>query len=266
MRLIRFVVFGVTLALALAARNASAQSIQENLTFSILAQYEFTTNEVNANGDFTNSVYDSLHTILVGTHGVVKAIAVDLYGRDWTNWASASLLRVTNPTNGNEAIFMRVGDDLTNVSRFFGTSFSNNFTYDISNAFPALTNDIPTNYPIQLPIIRRQITNEASGVSITNTEQNGGMRFISLTTTNLVFNLLGVNLAALSNGRYTNVSARLDGVTYSNRVDTLLVSVVGSLYINTATNLFIAPIMPFAGPARGTFQTANVMFNHFPPP
>jgi hypothetical protein len=260
MRLFQFTLVGLALTLGLAARNARAQSIQEFLTFAITAEYEFTTNTVETD-TLTNS-YSTHRTLLVGTHNIVKAIAVDLFGDQWTNWNAATLLRRVNPTNGEEGIFMRYGDRFTNVSSFFGTSYLNDFTYDVSNAFPGLTN----NFTPQLPIFRGWVTNR-DGTLSTNTISLGNVRYISMNSTNLKFNLIGVNISALSNGQVTNVTGTVDGVHYSTEVDTLLVNSVGSLYINMATNLFNGtPFQPYAGTARGTFGTGIPGFSRFEGP
>jgi hypothetical protein len=261
MKLTRLAFLGLALALGLAARTAPAQSIQQPLLFSINAEYEYTTNATPNSETVTDDI-SVHHNLLVTTHGVVKAIAVDLFGRAWTNWISATLLRRVNPVDGTEGIFLRNGTKFTNVSSFFGDSFQNDFTEDVSNSFPGLTN----NFTPQLPVFHGSVSNGPAG-SFTNTISLGNVRFISLNTTNLKFNLIGVNLSTASNGRVTNVVGTVDQVRYSAQVDTLSVSVVGSLYINTATNLFDgAPFQPYSGPARGAFSTGQALFSIYPGP
>jgi hypothetical protein len=261
MKLIRLALVGLAVALGLAARTAPGQSVQEFLTFSINAEYEFMTNLTPNSVTLTNERYVQ-RSILVSTHNVIKAIAIDLFGQEWTNWSTATLLRRINPVDGTEGIFLHDGLRFTNVSSFFGTSFTNDFTYDVLNAYPALTN----NFTPQLPIFRGWITNEESGM-YTNTQSLGNVRFISLNTTNLKFNLIGVNLSVLGNGNVTNVEGTIDHVHYARQVDTIAVTGVGTLYINVATNLFDGtPFQPVSGPARGSFATMTPLFSIYPGP
>jgi hypothetical protein len=259
MRFIRLALVGLALSLGLAARNASAQSIQQPVTFAINAEFEVTTN-YSENDTLTN-YYSARRNVYVGTRNIVKAIALDLFGEKWTNWSAATILRRINPTNGEEAIFLRTDNYFTNISRFFGTSFSNNFTYDASMAFPGLTN----NFTPSLPVFHGWVTNK--GVeSFTNTISIGTVRYISLNTTNLKFNLVGVNISIFSNGKLTNVVGTVDHVQYSNDVDAISVNAVGSLYINMATNILVAPPRAYSGIARGSWSTGTPTFSRFPGP
>src|SRR5579862_7810498 len=140
MKLIRLALVILALVLGLAARNAPAQSVQQILTFSITAEYEYSTN-VLLDADTLTNTYSSHRTLLVGSHNIVKAIAVDLFGTAWTNWAAAYIVRRLNPTNGTEGMFLTVGEFPTNISSFFGTTYLDDFTHDASNAFPGLTNN-----------------------------------------------------------------------------------------------------------------------------
>lgn len=209
MKLIRLALVSLALAFSLAARNAPAQSIQQNLTFSILMDYQYTTNSVIDGGAVTN-YYSTVRTLLVTTHNVVRAIALDLFGDQSTNWDGANLVRRINPTNGAEGIFLRNGPNFTNgftnVSSFFGLTFTNDFTSGVSNAFPALTNNL-TNQ-LQLPVFHGWVTNSPSGLA-TNMLSLSDVFFLSLNTVNLKFNLVGVNLAALGNGRLPMSPAQL---------------------------------------------------------
>jgi hypothetical protein len=259
MRFIRLALVGLALSFGLVARTASAQSVQEYLSFYINAEFEVSTNSLE-NDTLTN--YYSVHrTVLVGTHNIVKAIAIDLFGDQWTNWNTANILRRVNPTNGEEGIFLRQGAKFTNVSSFFGNSYKNDFTYDALGAFPALTN----NFTPELPVFHGWVTNKGTGF-FTNTISLGNVRFISLNTTNLKFNLIGVNLSALGNGLQTNVVGAVDGVQYSDAVDSLAVNCVGSLYINMASNIFTSPFRPYSGIARGMWWSQYPGFSHYPGP
>jgi hypothetical protein len=259
MRFIRLALVGLALSLGLAARNASAQSIQQPITFAINAEFEIITN-YSENDTLTN-YYSTHRLVYVGTLNIVKAIALDLFGEKWTNWSAATILRRINPTNGEEGIFLRTGNYFTNISSFFGDSYKNGFTHDASNAFPGLTN----NFTPSLPVFRGWITNKG-GESFTNTFSLGTVRYLSLNTTNLKFNLIGVNISVLSNGRLTNVVGTVDHVQYSNDVDTILVNAVGSLYINMATNILVSPPQAYSGIARGSWSTGTPTFTRFPGP
>ncbi|MGO8700999.1 MAG: hypothetical protein ACLQVY_25185 [Limisphaerales bacterium] len=259
MRFIRLALVGLALSFGLAARNASAQSIQQPITFAINAEFEVTTN-YSENDTLTN-YYSARRNVYVGTLNIVKAIALDVFGEKWTNWSAATILRRINPTTGEEGIFLRTGNYFTNISRFFGTSFLNDFTSDAANAFPGLTN----NFTPSLPVFHGWITNKG-GESFTNTISIGTLRYLSLNTTNLKFNLVGVNFAIFSNGRLTNVVGTVDHVQYSNDVDAITVNAVGSLYINMATNILVAPPRAYSGIAHGSWSTGTPIFSRFPGP
>ena len=260
MKLIRLALATLALTLGLAALNASAQSSQQPLAFSILMEYQYETNTVIDAGAETNNP-STLRTLLITPRDVLKAIGVDLFGKEWTNWMGGSLVRRVNLTNGTEGIYLRNGAKFTNVSSFFGTSFTNDFSEGAPAAFPGLTNS----FSPQLPIFHGWVTNEGA-TNFTNIVSLSNVRFISLNTTNLKFNLIGVNLAALRNGRFTNVAGTTDGVHYSLPVDSLLVSAVGDVYINISTNLFTNAQIFVSGPARGTFGTGFPTYSHFAGP
>ncbi len=91
----------------------------------MLADYQtniFYTNLANPAGPLTNE-NSRIRTVLIATGNVVKALAVDLEGTNWTTWAGSVLVREVNLTNGNEGIFLRKNGIQTNVSSFFGGSF-----------------------------------------------------------------------------------------------------------------------------------------------
>lgn len=267
MRLIRLAFVTLALALGFAAQNASAattptptdESIQQLLTFSINVNYETTTNS-SENDTLTN--YSAIrHSILVSTHNVIKAITLDLFGREWTNWDTANIVRRVNPTNGAEGIYLRQGSTFIDISSFFGTSYLDDFTHDVFTACPGLTN----NFTPALPVFFGSFKDDG-GVLTSNTISLANIRYISLNTTNLKFNLLGVNLSALSSGRVTNVVSRVGDSLYTNQIDTILVNAVGSFYINIGTNIFTSPFQPHTGPARGTWTTLTPYVTPFPGP
>src|SRR5208282_2888143 len=96
---------------------------------------------------------------------VIKALAVDLEGTNFATWTGSFLVREVNLTNGNEGIFLRKAGKQTNVSSFFGLSYSNNFTGELTNEFPALN----TNLAI---VFTNTVTNGGSTNMFTNVFTN----------------------------------------------------------------------------------------------
>src|ERR1700722_15670472 len=122
-----------------AVPNAHSQTSQQKLTFSIFGQYQtnrFTTNSAHTQ---TNEM-ETINSMLISTACVVKAIAIDLAGPGWTNWANPSLVRETDLTNGVEGIFLVSGTNSADVSKFFGGSFSDDFTATVTNNFAGSPN------------------------------------------------------------------------------------------------------------------------------
>jgi hypothetical protein len=245
----RFLLAGLAAILSLMPIHARAQSARQNVAFSVLAQYQFETNDVP---DDPTVMHDYFHLILINSSNVVKAIAVDQFGTpDWTNWANAALVHRINLVTGEEGMFLSRGP-LTNefdVSSYFSGSYVSNFMSGTSSAFPAATNNFESYNPDPYqPLFYG---------SPTNHKALAGMYFISLNTTNLKMNLLGVNFGsfALGNGVITQFSGNEDGTNYSGEAQNGVIFVVGSLSWTRSTNLFdIAPGTNtfYSGPARGT--------------
>jgi hypothetical protein len=314
MNKIRFSFFAAAAALALSAGGLHAQTSFQRLTFSLIGEYQ--TNVFYTNSDnppLTNE--DSLiRTVLVGTGNVIKALAVDLEGTNYSTWTGSELLREVNLTNGNEGIFLRKAGNQTNVSSFFGLSFSNNFTGELTNEFPALNTNLPnvfintitngtnvftdvftssftfTNTTTNMitsdsftniftNVFTNSFTNSFSNnFSIesllvhgwrrmsgpTNTTTNfvstAGLYFISLNTTNLKFNLVGVG-----DGVATDVAGHINGTLYEGtNIDSEYLGTAGTFYLNVATNIYGAGTNPpvyFAGPMHGTFNVGPPWFS-----
>jgi hypothetical protein len=268
MNKIRFGVFAAGAALVLAAGGLHAQTSIQRLTFSLVGEYQ--TNIYYTNSDNALLTNDQkIRPILITTHNIIKALAVDLEGTNWdvdrtnsTNLNGAELVREVNfsngPAYGTEGIFLlRSGTNAANVSRFFAGSYSNNFTAGLSNAFPALTNYNPIP-PIQLDQGSRSMNSTNTTTHFTST---AGLYFISLNTTNIKFNLVGVGDAAV-----TNVGGRIDGTIYppTNTVQSEYLGTAGSFYLNVATNIFgdgTNPPVYFTGPMHGTFNVSPPRFS-----
>ena len=139
MKRIRFLLGGLVLIFGLMAIDARAQSTYQNIGFSVMAQYETDTNNVPGDPTLTN---EYLHLILITSANVVKAIAVDQFGKpNWTNWSAATIVRRVNLTTGDERIYLNNGGtNEVDVSSYFSGSYVSNFTSGVSNAFPARWN------------------------------------------------------------------------------------------------------------------------------
>ena len=294
MNKIRFSLFAVAAALILAASGLQAQTSIQRLTFSLLAEYQtntFFTNSANPAGPLTNEE-SRIRTVLIATGNVVKALAVDLDGSSSTTWNGAELVREVNLTNGTEGIFLRKAGNQTNVSSFFGGSYSNNFTGELTNEFPALntnfaigftntitnvvtnggftniftnvfTNSFPSsfsnNFNLETPLVRGSRLMTGPTNTTTNFVRTAGLYFISLNTTNLKFNLV-----AVGDGAVANVAGRISGTRYELPVNFQHLGTAGSFYLNTTTNIFDtgtgAPVY-MTGPIHGSFSTTTPTFS-----
>jgi hypothetical protein len=262
MKRIRFLLGGLVLIFGLMAIDARAQSTYQGIAFSVLTQYETMTNDVPTDPTLT---HEYLHLLLITSANIVKAIALDYFGTpEWTNWADASILRRVNLVTGDEGIYLSRGG-ITNieVSKYFQGTYVSNFMSGASNAFPGATNGF-SNYnpnPYQ-PLFAGQPTNHTT---------SAGLYFITLNTTNLKMNLVGVNFSYLGNGVITNFVGRIKGTNYSERVEDEVISVIGTFSWTRSTNLLdISPGTNtfYSGPARGTVVVRMPTFSPLalPPP
>jgi hypothetical protein len=189
MNKIQFSFFAAGAALALAASALHAQTSIQRLSFSLIGEYQtniYYTNADNSAGPLTNE--DSLiRTVLVSTGNVIKALAVDLEGTNYSTWTGSELVREVNLTNGNEGIFLRKAGNQTNVSSFFGLSCSNNFTGELTNEFPALNTNLANVFTNTVMNTNGGFTNMFTNVftnaftftnTVTNMVTNGGITYI----------------------------------------------------------------------------------------
>ena len=115
------------------------------------------------------------------------------------------------------------------------------------------------------PLFDTSATNR-TGPQATNgntyTHSAAVVQFLSFSTANLAFNLLGTSLAFQGNGYYWPVSARIKGpgstTTYQGDVPAQTTTAVGAFFFNTTSNLYgvvSASNQPafYSGPVRGTF-------------
>jgi hypothetical protein len=276
MNKIRFSFFVAGAVLTLAVGSLRAQTSIQQITFSLLGQYQTNilgTNTANAAGPLTNQ--DAfIHDVLITTHSVIKALALDVDGLNWTNWILGNLVREVNLTNGHEGIFLRYGAMQTNVSSYFGGSFSNNFTAGLTSAFPGLTNNISgltnniygsTNDLPQFQVDRGWLIMADPTNTTTNFFRTGGLYFISFNTTNLKFNVVGVG-----DGTITNVGGDVNGTSYTRDINAEYVGTAGTYYMNITTNFFdtgtTTPPVFFSGPLHGTITTTQPIFSPIPGP
>jgi hypothetical protein len=279
--------FFAGVALALASGGLDAQTAIQNITLSLIGEYQTNTFVLNGTNAETpeapwTSEFSQIRPILISTFNVKRALAYDLEGPGSTTWDSAQLVREVNLTNGNEGIFLRVGDNQTNVSRFFGGSFSNNFQAGLTNAFPALTNNISgltndvlaytnnsTNISLPQTLIDRGWLYRPNLATTTNATNDylttAGIYFISLNTTNTKFNLV-----AVGDGTLTKVAGSGgSGTRYESVINSEFLGCAGTYYLNIATNIFDTGSVPpvyVTGPMHGTFITGPPYFSPIPGP
>jgi len=245
----------VLIGTALSAAPARAQVSRQALTFAIYGQYQ--TNEFHTNSSLTNE-HKTLKPIEIATRDMVKALALDYAGTNWTSLTSAALVRETDFTNGvagGERIFLHRGSPPTNldVSTNFRLSFTNNFTHDVAVNFPGAA--------------RLRASSSAAGGTFpgasanTNSLVSDGLFSVSFYTTNMQFNLVGYGTTT-----ETIFHAARDGADYSGPVQRLQMAGVGTFGLNVSTNFFEGEIVSdpdtnFAsGPARGSFSTGEASF------
>jgi hypothetical protein len=274
MNKIRFGFFLTVAAFALAAGKVHAQTSLQRLTFSLIGEFQtntFTTNTDNAAEPLTNEEA-RLHAVLITTVNVIKALAVDVEGTNWRKFSGGSLFREINLTNGAEGMLLRQGTNEADVSSYFQGSFSNNFTAGLSNAFPGYTNNIsgqtndifgPTNLSLpQIQIYHGSVNMPNATTTNTNYMKVDGLYFISLNTTNLKFNLVGVG-----EGFATNLTGSIDGVTYGRtNIDSEYIGTAGTFYLNVETNIFdVGGTNPtplfFTGPMHGSVNVGQPRFD-----
>jgi hypothetical protein len=284
MNKIRFRFLVATVALVLSAGAIQAQTSLQKLTFSLLGQYETNTFYTNSDSPPLTNEYSQIRTILITTGDVVKALAVDLEGTNWNKFSGGSLFYAVNLTNGAEGMLLRNGTNEADVSSFFGGTFSNNFTGQLTNEFHALNTNLAfaftnimtnvatngsvtniftnvftnlaangagNNFAVESPLFHgwRRMTDATT--TTTNFWGTAGIYFISLNTTNIKFNLLGVG-----NGSATNLTGHIDGTAYERtNVDSEFLGTAGSFYLNVETNIYNMGTNPpvfVTGPMHGS--------------
>ena len=249
---------------ALGAGRASAQVSIQPLGFAFSVYFEHDDVVTNAAGTATN-ISAGFRNVVIDTGNVTRAILYDLLGPDkWTNWEGAELLREVDLATGDEGIFVRVGTVQSNVSYMFtnewGASYSNCFTAEATNAFPALTNA----FAVANPFFHGSAVYTPSKTVI-NEPRSHTYFFASLNTTNLKFNFLATGFQTAQ-----TVAARLGGTNYSRSIECGGGGGLGTIYFNGTANIFAltnqAPPVYYSGSAQGTISFAPGQFRRFSGP
>jgi hypothetical protein len=236
--------------------TAHAQVAMQPLTFVVFGQYE--TNYIFTNSLATNE-QKYIRTIELSALDLRKALAIDYAGLGWTNFNSATLAREVEFTNGlagREGIFLYRTSPPTNVnvSAYFGLNFTNDFTQNVANIFPGVTN-LGVNPTINGGIFAGNSTN-------TNSLVSDGLFSLTFYTTNIQFNLVsyGTTTETLFNASHA-------GIRYSGPVQIVYgLTGVGTFGLNISTNFFTNSVVGIpntnfvTGPAHGYFRTGSPVF------
>lgn len=232
-----------------ASLNVNAQSVQQNLGFSIMASLQREGTNVVSPGH-TNYNYQ-LYPIFINKNNIVKAIALDVAGTNWGHWGGAAILRRINLATGEEAMFLsQGGTDETNVSQYFTNSLSATMTDSLTSGLPPeLTNGLGTNF--MNPLYAGTVNNVDGIDTASHYTGASGLCFFTLKTTNMVLNLVGVSLNGFGNGAVSEVATV--GTNFPGPVPITheMFSVVGSVYVNIMTNTFVS---------SGALDTTNAVF------
>jgi len=261
MNKMRSVFLVLALGLGLCSQRAQGQTTAETMTFSIICQYVTNTYVTNLS---TQTVVKTQHvvTVLLNSANLVKAMAIDMLGAKWTNWAGASIVYEQNAITGNTGIYIRLLGRQTNVSSFFFNEFSTNgyedmFSHDVSSAFVG-TNYCVTSTNSQLPLT-------GNGIFIGGPSVSDNLAYLTFTSTNTSFTLFGFSEGTLLNTVYD----REGDITKVNRSQIIG---AGTFSLNVTTNYLrvttnnAAPAINYPGLAHGTIYLAAPYHLDFGPP
>jgi hypothetical protein len=259
MKKTRYFIAALALGIGFGAAPVQAQTTAQTLTFSIICQYVTNVFSTNAAAGITNED-QMLTTVLLDSINIEKAIAIDLAGTNWEkDWYPFTIVREVNLTNGNEGIFLRHGTNQTNISeRFFGLSFTNEFTSEVPSVFVA------TNYttlPIKGGWLYMHPTN-----SITNYTLLDSLCFVSFASSNIQFNLFGHG-----QGTEAKAGGYLHGKLYELPTVSTIITGAGTFNLNLTTNIYLTPTTNgtpafFNGLAHGTLVISAPYYLPIPGP
>jgi hypothetical protein len=257
MKKMRCLFLVLVLGCGVCAQRAQGQVAAQNITFSIICQYITNIYATNISALTTNE-NQQVTTVIVNSHNLAKAAAIDLLGTNWTKWQGASFIYEQNMITSNQGIYLRLNGKQTNVSQFFGDNFTNMFTQNVSNVYSG------TNYA-SLPLIGG-IKYDVGGVKSTNYTASDNLAYLTFSTTNISFSLFGY-----SQGSLVNVIYDREGDTA--KVDQPEIVGAGTFSLNVTTNIYpylnitkYTPATNYTGLAHGTVMfSAPYHFDIEPP-
>jgi len=258
MKKMRSLFLVLALGFGLCAERAQGQTSEQVMTFSIICQYvtnTYTTNTATS----TRTRSGQLTTVLINSGNIAKAIAIDLFGTNWTKWNPANICYEVNLSTGNQGIYLRHGSSQTNVSSFFLNTFTNMFSQDVGNVFAgtnfaAGTNNyigmnyalgtnyfLGTNYDVEdtggtIPLIGGYgYYRPIADTSPSNTDYTafGDLAYMAAASSNISFNLYGYSQGAL-----VTVAGYYSNKLYRMKVDHGYITGAGTFSLNLTTNIF----------------------------
>jgi hypothetical protein len=225
MKNMRYFLLALALGFGLLPQCAKGQTTAQVMTFSIICQYVTNTaTNINVSTQRTN-VEQQVVTVLLSSANLVKAMAIDLLGTNWTKWQGAYLVYEQNLQTTNQGIYLRLNGLQTNVSSFFGDSFTNVFSQDVNNVFSA------TNYTT-LPL-NGGFDYDVRGVKSTYYTASGNLAYLSFSSTNTSFNIFGY-----SRGSLAEIVERYNRQLYTNTVNEAENIGAGTFSLNVTTNIY----------------------------
>jgi hypothetical protein len=258
MKKMRYLFLVLALGFGLCAQRVQGQTSEQVMTFSIICQY--VTNYYTVTNLTTQVVdhYFELETVYLDSANLVKAMAIQLLGTNWTKWSGAAICYENNMVNGNQGIYLRLNGLQTNVSCFFGNGFTNMFSQNVNNVFSG------TNYAATLPVGWNY--NDQYNVSGTNAPFSDNLAYLTFASSNISFNIFGYSQSTVVHG-----SGYLDGVLYERYLPEGEVIGSGTFSLNVTTNVFLIPTTNgtptnFTGLAHGTVYVQKAFFLDIGPP
>jgi hypothetical protein len=216
------------------------------MNFSIICQYVTNTYTTNAGATLTDQ---HVLTVIIDSANIVKAIAIDMFTNEWTNWQLATLVYEENMTNGNQEIFLRYNGKQTNVSPYFVNSFSPNgyanmFSQDATNAlagtiFPSFsTNGYANLFAQEATNVYADTNFPANSLPLAGTYGYGlgpvgvgydNLAYLTISTRNISLALFGYSQGTLVDTVY-------DVQGHTGKVDKAQILGVGTFNLNLTTN------------------------------
>jgi hypothetical protein len=259
MKKLRVLFLAAAFAFGLGANRAQGQTMVQNLTFSIICQY--VTNFLNVTNITTGNItsYEELDTIVVNTANVIKAIDLQKFGTNWTQWYPANIFYEVDLTTGAQGIYLRREGVQTNVSEYFGTCFSNYFSQNADTAL-AVTNYAANSLPLG------GNPNDQTPALTTNINHFANLAYLSFTNTNMSFSLFG-----FTQGQIVLTGGYFDGTFYKHYSDVGELISAGTFTLNVTTNVFntnttLYPAIHATGIAHGTIYIGTPVFFPFGAP